>query len=89
MVPLRLERLEGEVFELPLHLPDAEALCERGVDLERLSRNAALLLCWKRCQGAHIVQPIAELNQHHANVLRHGEEHLANVLGVLLLGAHR
>ena len=34
------------------------------------------------------MQPIAELDQHHANVLRHGEEHLANVLGMLLLSTH-
>ena len=88
MVPLRLERLEGEVFELPLHLPDAEALCEWGVDLKRLPGDTALLLCRQRCQGAHVVQAITEFDEHHANVLRHGEEHLANVLGVLLLRAH-
>ena len=88
VVPLRLERLEGEIFKLPLHLPDAEALCEWGVDLKRLSSDAALLLCWERSKRSHVVQPIAKLDQHHADVLRHGKEHLANVLGVLLLGAH-
>ena len=88
MIALRLERLEGEILKLPLHLPDAEALCKWGVDLKRLTGDAALLLYWQRGQGAHVVQPIAELDQHHANVLGHGEEHLANVLGMLLLGTH-
>ena len=88
MIPLRLKCFEGEVLELPFHLPDAEALCEWGVDLKRLPGDATLLLCWKRCQGAHIVQPITEFDEHHTNVLRHREEHLADVLGVLLFGAH-
>ena len=39
-----LEHLEGEVLELPLDLPDAQALGERRVDLGRLARDALLLL---------------------------------------------
>ena len=69
MIPLRLKCFEGEVLELPFHLPDAEALCEWGVDLKRLPGDATLLLCWKRCQGAHVVQPITEFDEHHTNVL--------------------
>ena len=88
VVPLRFKRLEGEILKLPLHLPDAEALCEWRIDLKRLPGDTTLFLCWQGCQGAHVVQPIAELDQHHANVLGHGEEHLANVFGVLLLRTH-
>ena len=40
----RVERLEGEVLELPLDRVDAEAVRERRVDLERLARLLELLL---------------------------------------------
>ena len=33
MIALRFKRLEGQVLKLPLHLPDAETLRERCVDL--------------------------------------------------------
>ena len=41
---LGLERLEREVLELPLDLPDPEPLGERRVDLHRLAGDALLLL---------------------------------------------
>ena len=31
-------------------------------------------------QRTHVVQAIGQLDQHHANVVHHGEHHLANVL---------
>src|SRR5581483_5857495 len=40
LVLLRLEVLEREVLELPFDLPDAEAVRERRVDLERLPGDA-------------------------------------------------
>ena len=86
-VGLRLERLEAEVLELPLELPDAQPLGERGVDLGGLAGDALLLLDRQGAQGAHVVEPVGELDEHHADVLRHGQEHLADVLRLLLLVA--
>ena len=84
---LGLERLEGEVLELPLHLPDAEPLGERGVDLHRLAGDALLLLGRQAVQRAHVVEPVGELDQDDPDVLGHRQEHLADVLGLLLLVA--
>ena len=84
-VGLRLEHLEAEVLELPLELPDAQALGQRRVDLGGLAGDALLLLDGQRAQGAHVVQPVGELDEDDADVLRHGQEHLADVLGLLLL----
>jgi hypothetical protein len=33
----------------------------------------------------HVVQAVRELDQDHADVLGHGEDHLAEVLGLLFL----
>ena len=84
---LRLERLEREVLELPLDLPDPEALRQRRVDLQGLAGDAPLLLRGQSVQRAHVVQPVGELDEDDPDVLRHREQHLADVLGLLLLVA--
>ena len=82
---LRLERLEGEVLELPLHLPDPEPLGQRGVDLHRLAGDALLLVDRQGGQRAHVVEPVGELDEDDPDVLGHRQEHLPDVLGLLLL----
>ena len=84
---LGLEDLEREVLELPLHLPDAEALRERRVDLHRLAGDALLLVRRQAVQRAHVVQPVGELDEDDPDVLGHRQQHLADVLGLLLLVA--
>ena len=69
VIPLGLERLKGEVLKLPLHLPDAETLRKWRVDLKGLARNAPLLLNAERRKRAHVVQSVAKLDQHDADVL--------------------
>ncbi len=88
-VGVRLEHLERQVLELPLDLPDAETLRQWCIDLSRLAGDALLLLGRQRGDGAHVVQPIGELDEHDTDVLRHRQEHLADVLGLLLLVAPR
>jgi len=85
----RLEDLEGEVLQLPLHLPDTQTLGQRGVDLLRLASDADLLLVRQRAQRAHVVEPVRQLDEDHPDVLGHGQEHLADVLGLLLLVRQR
>ncbi len=86
---LGLEDLEGEILELPLHLPDAEPLGQRGVDLHRLAGDADLLVGRQPVQRPHVVEPVGELDQDDPDVLGHRQQHLADVLGLLLLVAVR
>src|SRR6185503_4282070 len=53
LVVVGLEILEREVLELPLDLPDAEAVGERRVDLHRLLSDPPLLLGRQRRESAH------------------------------------
>ena len=82
LVRPRMQRLEGEVLELPLDLLDTEAVGQRGVDLEGLGGDPALLGDGQRRECPHVVETVGELDQQHADVARHRHDHLAHVLGL-------
>ena len=85
LVLARMQRRERQVLELPLDRVDAEAVCDRRVDLQRLARLIELLLLRQRAERAHVVQAIGELDQDDAHVARHRHDHLAVVLGLRLV----
>ena len=58
-----------------------------SVDLHRLGGLYELLFAALVVHGAHVVQAVGYLDEDDADVLRHGDEHLAQVLGLLLLVA--
>ena len=86
-VAARMERLEGEILELPLDRVDTEAMRERRVDLERLTRLLVLLLLAEVLDRPHVVQAVGELDEDDPRVVRHRDDHLAVVLGLSLLAA--
>jgi hypothetical protein len=87
VVVVRIQLHERKVLELSLDFPDTEAMRERRVDVERFAADAQPALGGVPVDGAHVVEPVTELDEHHAHVLRHGDEHLADVLGLVRLGA--
>src|SRR5882672_764299 len=84
LVAIRIERLEAELLELDLEGVDAEPIRDRRVDVERLTRDAPLLLYRQRADRAHVVRAVGELHEDHAQILRHREQHLAEALGLRL-----
>ena len=86
-VALRIERTEAEVLELELHRVEAEPLGERGVDVERLAGDGAAPLGRHRADGAHVVQPVGELDEDDAQVAHHRQQHLAERFRLRLLAA--
>ena len=85
VVLARVQRLEGEVLELPLDRVDTQAMRDRGVDVERLPGLLDLLLLRHRADRAHVVQPVGELDQDDPDVRRHRDHHLAVVLRLRLV----
>ena len=83
-VPLGMQRGEAQVFELLLQLPHAEAMRQRCVDVHRLVGGSLLLFRRDRGDGAHVVHPVGELDDQHADVLGHRDEHLAHRRRLLL-----
>ena len=81
-VPLLVQRGEGEVLQLPLDRVHAQAVGERGEDLEGLARLLLLLLGRQEREGPHVVQAVGELDDEHPRVLGHRDDHLADRLGL-------
>ena len=77
VVDLWLEISKREVFELPFELDDTETVCQRRIDLQCFLSDAFLLLWRLETHGAHVVQSVGELDDDDADILRHGDEHLA------------
>ncbi len=86
---VRPEVLEREIFELGLDPADAQAIRQRRVDVEGLLRDALLLVFAHELERAHVVRAVGELHEDDANVLRHRDDHLPEVLGLLLFLAER
>ena len=75
---------EGKVFELILHAVHADPLGQWRVDVHRLARDAPpLVLAFDEVQRLHVVQTVGELDQEDANVFRHCEDKLAEILRLL------
>ena len=77
---LGIQGRESEILKLPLDRIHAEAVCQRRVDLQCLSRLLLLLLFRHVPNSAHVVQAITELDDQDANIPRHGNNHLAHGL---------
>ncbi|KPW26109.1 Uncharacterized protein ALO83_04869 [Pseudomonas cannabina pv. alisalensis] len=75
----RVHGLEAEVFEFDTHVVHAQPVGDGRVDFEGFLGDAATLLAGQNLQRAHVVQPVGELDQDHANIARHGHGHLLEV----------
>ena len=85
-VGVRLELPERERLHLVHHLIHADPLGQRGIDIHRLAGDAAaLLLVRDVVERAHVVQPVGELDQQHADVVAEREQEFAQVLGRALI----
>ena len=80
----RIEVAEAQVFELAANLAHAEPVRDRPVDLERLLGDLLLAIGLQVLERAHVVQAVGQLDEHDADVVHHGEHHLAQVFGLLL-----
>ena len=81
----RLQVHERQLLQLVLHLAHPQAVGDRGVDVERLLGDAGAAVLRHVLEGAHVVQAVGELDEDHANVVDHRQEHLAEVLRLALL----
>ena len=77
--------MQAAVFQLFLHVQDAQTVGDGGIHLHGLAGFIAALLFRPCITGAHVVQPVAQLNDHHAHIAAHGQQHLAQVFSLQFL----
>ncbi len=85
-VCFRLEVLEREVLELAADLAHAQAVRDGSVDFNRLPRNAFAAVAIEVPESPHVVHAVGQLHHDDADVLDHGEQHLAEALRLAVLG---
>ena len=82
LVAHRIGVAEGQVLKLAAHLAHAQPMRERRVNIQRLARDGLLAVGLQVLQRAHVVQPVGQLDEHHAHIAHHGQQHLAHVFGL-------
>ena len=83
-VLLRLQEAKREVFELPLDLTDAQPMGQRRKHLHRFQRQRLGACVLARRVVAQGLQPRGQTQQHHPQIARKRQQHLANQFGLLL-----
>jgi hypothetical protein len=79
-----LEVLERQVLQLTVGLVQTQAVRNRRVDFKSLGRDAVPFGTGYVGQRAHIVRTVGQFDQDDANIARHGQQHLAEGLGLVL-----
>ncbi len=77
LVGLRFDEAEGQVLDFPFHLPDTEAIGQRRIDFQALPRQVAPRRRVVVGEPAQRLRPRRQAQQHDANVVGHGQQHLA------------
>ena len=86
LVGIRVQVTEGEIFQLPLELADAQTVGERRIDVGDLlgHQHPGLFICRLRFPQAG--DPLRQLDHHGAHILDHSEQHATHVVDLLRRG---
>ena len=75
---------EGQILQFAIGLVQAQAVGNRGIDFQRLGRDAAPFAARHVRQRAHVVRAVGQLDEDDAHIPRHGQQHFAERLGLVL-----
>ena len=84
VILLRIQITKRDILHLPFDRRNPEPMRNRTENFQRLVRDPALAFFRLVFERAHIMQPVRQLDQNDADVLRHGDEHFAVILVLLL-----
>ena len=83
-VPQRQHVRERQILQFTINVVETQAVRDRHIDFQCLACDAPAFLGRHRVQRAHIVQTVGELDENDAHVAGHGQQHFAEILGLLL-----
>ncbi len=84
-IVVRVEMLERKILQLAAQFSHTQPMRDRRVDIHCLLRDPPALFGVQIFQSAHVVQAIGQLDQHHADIVNHRQQHFADVFSLLLL----
>lgn len=89
LVLVRFEVAEGQVFQLPLDVADTQAVRQRRIDVEYLTRDTQAFLVVGGLDRTDRAGTLGQLDKCHTHIIDHGHEHLAQVLDLRLRAQHQ
>ena len=84
LIILRLQPLQSQILQLALERVEAQLMGDGGIEIHTLPALLAALLGREDLQLAHNLQTVGQLDKNHARVLRVADNHIAEILGLLL-----
>ncbi len=88
-IALRFEIAERQLLKLVLDLAHPETVGDRRVDVAGLLCDLDTALVRQMVERPHVMETIRELDEDNADVVDHGEKHLADVFRLPLLGRRK
>ena len=73
---------ETEVLKFGLDGEQSEPMGQRGIYVECFASYFVLFGRGHGAEGAHVVQAVGHFQEHHTDVLAHGEQQFAEVFGL-------
>ena len=77
LVPGGVDIPQGQVLQLLLDGVHAQAVGQRRINIEGFPGDGRLAGFPLELQRSHIMQTVCQLDEHHADILGHGQDHLA------------
>src|SRR5574343_1092458 len=77
LVGVRMDEAEGQILQLPLQFPDTEPVGQRRIEFQRFARDLDAQIVRVGGVETQGLRPAGQAQQHDADVLDHGEQHLA------------
>ena len=84
LIAFGIDIAQGEIFQLRLDFIHAQTMRQRGVNIQRFTGDGHLTVGRFEFKRAHIVQPVCQFNQYHADIAAHGQDHFAQRFSLML-----
>ena len=88
LIGFRIDVLEGKFLKLVAQVLHADAAGKRRIDLHGFLGDARALVRLDVMQRAHVVQPVGEFHQQHADIVGNRQQQAAQILGLFGLLGH-
>ena len=89
VVAHRVQIAQAAVFKFFFNAGNSQSVCNGGVNLHGFQGFIPAFLLRPCITGAHIVHTVTQLNDHHAHILAHGQQHFTQVFCLLFLQARK